>query len=105
MFRKDTIRLIKKSFKRFLTLVSIVFIGVAFMMGLFSSSPILRESVEIYYDDTNLHDIQIYSSYGFCDEDIKVIKETEGIKDVLLLSLKMSILKPMMMNQQKKSSD
>ncbi len=88
MFRKDTIRLIKKSFKRFLTLVSIVFIGVAFMMGLFSSSPILRESVEIYYDDTNLHDIQIYSSYGFCDEDIKAIKETEGIKDVFASKFK-----------------
>lgn len=82
MFRKDTIRLIKRTFKRFFTLVSIVFIGVAFMMGLFSASPILRDSIEDYYDDTNLHDIQIYSSYGFCDEDIKVIKETDGIKDV-----------------------
>lgn len=81
MFKKDTYRLIKKTFKRFFSLVSIVFIGVAFMMGLLSSSPILSESVEQYYDDTNLHDIQIYSSYGFCDEDIIEIKKTSGIKD------------------------
>ena len=53
MFKKDTYRLIRKTFKRFFSLVSIVFIGVAFMMGLFSTAPIMRESVERYYDDTN----------------------------------------------------
>ncbi|MDO4378040.1 MAG: FtsX-like permease family protein [Erysipelotrichia bacterium] len=82
MFKKDTYRLIKKTFKRFFSLVSIVFIGVAFMMGLFSTAPIMRASVEQYYDETNLHDIQIYSSYGFCAEDIETIKNIEGIKDV-----------------------
>ncbi len=82
MFRKDTFRMIKKTSKRFISLVLIVLIGSGFMMGLMSSSTILRNSVDIYNDEYNLQDIQIYSNYGFCIEDIEKIKKTEGVKDV-----------------------
>lgn len=82
MFQIDTIRLIKKTFSRFFTLVCIVTIGVAFMMGLLATSPILRESVDRYYKNQNLQDIQLYSSYGFCDEDVEKLKELDVIKDV-----------------------
>ena len=82
MFRIDTFRMIKKTSKRFISLVLIVLIGTGFMMGLMSSSTILRNSMDSYNDKYNLQDIQIYSNYGFCLEDIKKIKETEGVKDV-----------------------
>ena len=82
MFKTDTYRLIRKTFKRFFSLIMIVLIGVAFMMGLFSSSAIMRDSVDIYADRDSLHDVQLYSPYGFCDEDIEVLKESEGIEDV-----------------------
>ncbi len=82
MFRVDTIRMIKKTYKRFVSLVLIVLIGTGFMMGLMSSSTILRNSMDSYNDKYNLQDIQIYSNYGFCIDDIEKIKETEGVKDV-----------------------
>lgn len=82
MFNKDTFRLIKRTHKRFLTLFLMVMIGVAFMVGVMSSSPILQKSVDIYDDQNNLMDVQIYSSYGFCDDDIKAIKDTSGVLDV-----------------------
>ena len=82
MFRKDTFRMIKKTSKRFISLVLIVLIGSGFMMGLMSSSTILRNSMDAFNDKYNLQDIQIYSNYGFCIEDIEKIKETEGVKDV-----------------------
>ena len=82
MFRIDTLRLIKKTSKRFLSLVLIVLIGTGFMMGLMSSSTILRNSMDIYNDKYNLQDIQLYSNYGFCFEDYLKIKNTEGVKDV-----------------------
>ena len=82
MFRKDTFRMIKKTSKRFISLVLIVLIGSGFMMGLMSSSTILRNSMDVFNDEYNLQDIQIYSNYGFCIEDIEKIKETEGVKDV-----------------------
>jgi putative ABC transport system permease protein len=51
-------------------------------MGLFSNGTILRESMDIYNDDLNLQDIQIYSSYGFCDEDVTALRANEDIDRV-----------------------
>ncbi len=82
MFNKDTFRLIRKSFNRFLSLFMIVLVSSSFMMGLFSNGTILRESMDIYNDDLNLQDIQIYSSYGFCDEDVTALRANEDIDRV-----------------------
>lgn len=82
MFNKDTFRLIKKTFNRFFTIVCIVIIGVAFMMGLLSCSQVMKDSVEEYYDQSNLCDIQIYSSYGFCQEDVDQLKTVSGIDQI-----------------------
>lgn len=82
MFNLDTFRLIKKTFNRFFTIVMIVLIGVAFMMGLMSCEYVMQKSVDSYYDAYNLQDLQLYSAYGFDDNDILAIKEQEGIKDV-----------------------
>ena len=82
MFHKDTVRLIKKTFNRFFSLLMIVLIGSAFMMGLLSSRPIMEENVDRYADEERLQDIQFYSSYGFCDEDIDAIKDQECVEEV-----------------------
>jgi len=79
MFYLDTLRLIKKTFNRFFSLVMIVLIGTAFMMGLMSSPTTMRSSVDKYADQMNLQDVQLYSSYGFCDEDILALENTDGI--------------------------
>ncbi len=82
MFHKDTLRLIKKTYKRFLSIFLMVLIGVGFMVGLMSSAPTLQYSVNDYYDEKNYMDLQLYSSYGFDEDDIKDIEATAGVKDV-----------------------
>ncbi|MDO4198020.1 MAG: FtsX-like permease family protein [Erysipelotrichaceae bacterium] len=82
MFRLDTFRLIRKTSKRFLSLCLIVFIGVAFMMGLMSCKSVMIESVDDYNDMYNLQDLQLYSQYGFCNADVYRLMKTEGVKDV-----------------------
>ena len=77
MFHIDTLRLVRKTFNRFFSLVMIVLIGVAFMMGLLSTRPIMEKSVDRYSDENDLQDIQLYSSYGFDDNDIAAIKKQE----------------------------
>lgn len=79
MFQKDTFRLIRKTFKRFVTIFLIVLIGVGFMVGLMSSAPTMQMSVDKYFDNTNFMDIQLYSSYGFDDRDIEALKKAENI--------------------------
>ena len=82
MFRLETFRLIRKTFKRFMSLTLIVFIGAGFMMGLLSISDIMVESVDEYYDDRSLQDVVIYSSYGFCDEDYLKLASSDVTKSV-----------------------
>ena len=82
MFKIDTFRLIKKTFKRFFSLIMIVFIGTAFMMGLMSTETIMKKSVDVYAKEYNLQDLQLYSPFGFCDEDINEIKKLESILNI-----------------------
>ena len=82
MFHKDTFRLIRKTQKRFVTIVLIVLIGVAFMVGLMSSAPTMRTSVDTYFDQTNFMDLQLFSSYGFDHRDVTALKKAPQTKDV-----------------------
>ena len=82
MFFKDTLRLIKKTIKRFLTIFLMVFIGVSFMVGLLATPPIMYKSVDDYFDEYNFMDVQLYSSYGFDEEDVKVIQDTDNVDKV-----------------------
>ena len=83
MINRDTFRLIKRTKKRFITLFLMVMIGVAFMVGLMSTSSIMQRSVDVYFDQNNLMDIQIYSNYGFCEDDIEAFRNTRTVKDVV----------------------
>ena len=65
-----------------MSLTLIVFIGAGFMMGLMSTPKIMRESVDRYYDEYDLQDIIIYSTYGFCNEDLQAIKNAPGVDTV-----------------------
>ena len=82
MFHRDTLRLIKKTIKRFLTIFLMVMIGVSFMVGLLATKPIMHKSVDIYYDEYEFMDVQLYSSYGFNDDDINVLKNEDFIEQV-----------------------
>lgn len=82
MFHKDTLRLIKKTFKRFLTILLMVLIGVSFMVGLLATKPIMHKSVDIYYDEKNFMDVQLFSSYGFNEDDVDYLKNQDVIEDV-----------------------
>jgi len=82
MFHKDTFRLIRKTRKRFVTILLIVLIGVGFMVGLMCSAPTMRASVDKYFDEYSFMDIQLYSSYGFDDRDIEALNKSENIDEL-----------------------
>ena len=79
---KDIKRLIRSTKGRFLSLTTIVLIGVSFFVGISSVSTIMGYSVDTYDDEVNLKDITIYSNYGFDEEDIDEIKKLDHIETV-----------------------
>lgn len=82
MLVKDTLREIKKSLGRFMSIFAIVAIGVAFFAGVRASAPVMKYSADRYFDETNLMDIRVLSSLGFNETDIEKIKEIKGIEGV-----------------------
>ncbi len=77
-----SIREIKHSFKRFLSLLVMSLLGVLVFVGIKMSSPDMIMSLDKYYDDTNLYDIKIVSTLGLTNDDIKYLKSLKGVNDV-----------------------
>ncbi len=80
---KDSIRQIKNTFKRFLSIVMIVLLGVGFFAGLKATSPDMKDTVDTYYDKQDVMDIEVISTLGLTDGDIEALKNVEGIKNVV----------------------
>lgn len=79
---KDLFREIKKSLGRFISILSIVAVGVAFFAGVQGSVPIMKHSADKYFDDSNLMDIRLLSTWGITEEDVEAIKKIDGISGV-----------------------
>lgn len=77
---KNILRLIKTTKSRFFSLMAIVMIGTAFFIGVYSSSTIMAASVDAYDDAYALRDIQIFSDYGFSEDDVKAVEALPDIK-------------------------
>ena len=82
MVIKSTFRLIKSTLNRFIAILAIVLIGVSFMMGLLSNYDIMKLSVEEKYQENKIFDIQIYSLFGFDDNDINELKKEAYVGDI-----------------------
>ena len=70
---KDSIRQIKNTFKRFLSILLIVLLGVGFFAGIRAASPDMKEAVDKYFDEQNMMDIEVASTLGLTDNDIKAL--------------------------------
>lgn len=70
---------IRKSKARFISIFLIVALGVAFFSGIQAASPDMRYSGDAYFDKKNLMDIQVISTMGLTDDDLKAVENVDGI--------------------------
>ncbi len=61
----------------------IVALGVAFFVGVKSSSPIMAYNVDKYFKEYNVSDMTIYSDYGFDNKDVESIKKLDYVDKVV----------------------
>ena len=80
---KDSVRQIKNTFKRFLSIVAIVLLGVGFFAGITATSPDMKDTIDTYFDDEDVMDIEVISTLGLTDEDIEALKKVDGTKEVV----------------------
>ena len=72
---KESFLCIKKTFKRFLSLLLIVLLGVGFFVGIRSTSPDMKESLDTYFKDQNVYDIFVSSTWGISSDEIDKLNE------------------------------
>ena len=80
---KDSVRQIRNTFKRFLSIVAIVLLGVGFFAGITATSPDMKDTIDTYFDDEDVMDIEVISTLGLTDEDIEALKQVDGTKEVV----------------------
>jgi putative ABC transport system permease protein len=81
--QKDTLREIRRTLSRFLSIFAIVALGVAFFAGIKATASDMRLTGDRYFDEYKLMDIKLLSTMGFDEEDISAIKGVEGVEALL----------------------
>lgn len=71
---------IKKTKNRFISILIIVALGVAFFAGICSTEPDMRLSADKFYDDGNLMDIRVLSTMGITDDIVEEIGKIDGVR-------------------------
>ena len=80
---KDSVKEIRNTFKRFLSILMMAFLGVGFFAGVRATSPDMVDTLDKYYDSQNVYDIQLMSTLGLTDEDIGEISKIENVENVI----------------------
>ena len=76
---KDIVREIKNSRNRFLAIMVLSALAVAFLCGLKVTAPDMKGTGDDYLDKQRLMDIQVMSTLGITDEDIAELGAREEI--------------------------
>ena len=78
--RQDFLREIRRSRNRYLSILFIVLLGVAFFTGLRSSEAAMKRTADVYLDRQNFMHIRVISTMGLTEEDRKAIEEVRGVE-------------------------
>ncbi len=79
---KNSIKEIKGTFRRFVSIFLMSFLGVGFFAGLVASGPDMKETLDKYYDNHKTFDISVVSTLGLTQDDINELSKVEGIEEV-----------------------
>lgn len=82
MYYKDSVRKLKRSIFRYISIILIIMLGVGFFIGMNSVAPDMKNTAEDYLKRTNIFDIQLLSNLGYEEEDIEKFKNLDNIKEV-----------------------
>lgn len=79
---KDTLREIKNTFSKYISIILIVGLGVFVFIGLVATGPIMRNTSETYVDKYNFEDILVSIPMGFESEDEKIVESQSGLYEL-----------------------
>lgn len=81
-YTKLTIREILSSKARFISILIIILLGVAFYSGIKSSGPDMNKAINHLFSEYHLMDSKVVSNFGLNDDDVDVLRNDDRILDV-----------------------
>ena len=76
---REAFREIRHSSSRFLSILAIVAIGCGFFSGVKAGCPDMKLTAQTYFDEQNLADIHLLSTWGFDEDDLAAVSGTEDV--------------------------
>lgn len=77
---KDIFREIGNTLSRFLSILIISMLGVAFLVGLKSTDPTMKRSMDSYFDAQSLMDLRVIGSLGLTEDDVAAFSALSAVK-------------------------
>lgn len=78
-FLKNLFNDVKNTLSRFLSIVIIIAVGVAFYVGVRATSPDMKISGDYYFDKNNFMDFKIISTLGLTEDDVVEVQKQKGV--------------------------
>ena len=79
---RSSLREIRQAPGRFLSILGIIFLGVAFFVGISATGPNMEQAAEDYFARQKLADFTIASTLGLSTADREIIEEMPGVTSV-----------------------
>ncbi len=77
---RTTLREIKESLGRYMAILAIIALGVALFVGLKVAKPAMQLTGSEYMEDHNLYDLRLISTMGFCEDEVRAVREMPGVR-------------------------
>lgn len=78
----DAVREVKNTFSRFLSILVLSALAVAFLTGLRATTPDMKYTADNYFDRTHMMDASVISTLGITGEDLEALAAEEGVETV-----------------------
>ena len=82
-YRKNVLRTVKSSISRFGAIVAIVALGSGFFAGLLTTTPDMRCSADLFFDEGRLFDIRVVGTLALTQDDADAIRAVEGVEEMM----------------------
>lgn len=79
---KDFYMEVRTTWNRFLSILLIVALGVAFFAGIRATNPDMRITADSYFDNSRLMDIRVMGTWGLTEQDITAIAELDSVETI-----------------------
>ena len=76
---KNIIRTIRHSLGRYIAILLIVLLGVAFLAGLRLTHPVMTQTLQDYVNAENLYDFRLMTTLGIDEEDVAAISDVASV--------------------------